>query len=195
MPTSQTDHSQCAAECARRTRRCTRICVRPHGHLDRLHQCSGCAPPPRRMVINQAGSSMVQATMGRQPCVPEGLLSPSDYRVTGMRSQWACEFTNCRNAAVAECRGSCAYYMCTAHLDGSCGACGLAPMCDLCLVFHECSELQPVVRMRQLTAIWDPYLSPHSWRLTGRTANGKTQTDGGSVATQMHRLQETETSF
>ena len=150
MPTSQTDHSQCGAECARRTRRCTRICVRPHGHLDRLHQCSGCAPPPRRMVINQAGSSMVQPTIGRQPCVPEGLLSASDYRVTGMRSQWACEFPNCRNAAVAECRGSCAYYMCTAHLDGSCGGCGLAPMCILCLVYHECSELQPVVRMRHL---------------------------------------------
>ena len=97
-----------------------------------------------------AGSSMLQATIGRQPCVPDGLLSPSDYHVTGMRSQWACEFPNCRNAAVAECRGSCAYYMCTAHLDGSCGACGLAPMCDLCLVFHECSELQPVVTMRHL---------------------------------------------
>ena len=93
---------------------------------------------------------MLQATMGLQPCVPEGLHSPPDYRVTGMRSQWACEFPNCRNAAVAECRGSCAYYMCTAHLDGSCGACGLAPMCVLCLVYHECSELQPVVRMRHL---------------------------------------------
>ena len=150
MPTSQTDRSQCGAECARRSRRCTRICVRPHGHLNRLHQCSGCAPPPRRMVINQAGSSMVQPTIGRQPCVPEGLLSASDYRVTGMRSQWACEFRNCRNVAVAECRGSCALYMCTAHLDASCGGCGLAPMCVLCLVFHECSELQPVVRMRHL---------------------------------------------
>ena len=31
MPTSQTDRSQCGAECARRTRRCTRICVRPLG--------------------------------------------------------------------------------------------------------------------------------------------------------------------
>ena len=59
-------------------------------------------------------------------------------------SQWVCESPNCRNKAIAECRGTCAYYLCATHLDQTCGGCGLSPICLLCLIDHDCAELQPV---------------------------------------------------
>ena len=64
-------------------------------------------------------------------------------------SQWACEFPNCRNKAIAECRGTCAYYLCATHLDQSCGGCDLSPICLVCLIDHDCAELQPVSKLRR----------------------------------------------